>query len=638
MNRRLPSYILLCLFAAWSLSALVSCQRGSDLLQEERKGTLQPVNLALCMGSLAGSTKVDAFYFTEVNLSDPVFRGMTDVKVIPFYSDGAVQSDDPAAVFPVSLPGITSLYTLENPYYYSYYYSTALYTSLPSGTSAVLLYGHAPGSGTDVASKQQYGSLIPDGFDVGDSAVKASSLVFRPDVMFPEGDVPDEAHTIVDFLNHVMQDNTCFMTAVYGDDDEETSVSVTWNDNIGDTNLRALYQQITNDGAFIPGSGPLVESLLSGLYAVFSNFESVNSNVYEVVVDGVPYEARKIGGEPLYYKDLYNGLKDVVLQKFSGITVAEIVEVDADNLTVTFRNETVRNYPESLGLPSGCAILRWTPAGFVIPEMNGVEGLAPMNRYCYPPSLYYYTNTSIRTSDDLEIAKSYTDKGYTEWTQILADYTLGTAVTANAKSVALVKPVQFAVGLLSATVKAGRTMLPDNDGLAETAVEASGENLPLTGVVLGGQYAQAFDFTPIVTEDGEYYVYDKNVPGVFLTDEQSTAFRTLSLQTPEDEDVYFALEFRNDTGKTFYGADGRILPGRKFYMLGKLTLPEKTTEHPREFDNVFLQDHVTTVDCTIQSLEGAYNAVPDLGLPQLILGVQTKVNWTLSSPTTVMLE
>ena len=638
MIRRLLPYTLLCCFAALSLSALVSCQRGSDLLQEDEKGTLQQVNLALCMGHLAGSTKVDASYFTEVNPSNPVFRGMTDVRVVPFYSDDAVQDDDYAAVFPMSLPGFTSLYPLAEPYYYSYYYSTALYTSLPSGTSAVLLYGHAPGSGTDVESKQQYGSLIPDGFAIREGAVTASSLIFRPDVMFPEGDIPDEAHTIVDFLNHVMQNNTCYMTAVYGDNNQEKSVSVTWNESIGDSNLRELYRQITNDGAFIPGSGPLVESLLSSLFAVFSNYESVNSNVYEVVVDGVPYEARKIGGEPLYYKDLYNKLAEFILSKFSGWEVADIVEVDGDNLTVTFRDESVKNYPESLGLPSGCAILRWTPAGFVIPEMDGVEGLAPMNRYCYPPSLYYYTNTSIRTSDDLEIAKSYTEKDYTAWSQILADYTLGTAVTANTKSVALVNPVQFAVGMLSATVKASRTNLPDNDGLAETTVEASGEKLPVTGVILGGQYAQAFDFTPIVTQDGEYYVYDNNVPGVFLTTEKSTVLRTLSLQTPDDEDVYFALEFRNDTGKTFYGADGRILPGRKFYMLGKLTLPEDTAENPREYDNVFLQDHMTTVDCTIQSLEGAYNAVPDLGLPQLIIGVQTKVNWTLSSPTTVMLE
>lgn len=634
MIGRLLPYTLLCLFAAGSLSALVSCQRGSDLLQEDEKGTLQSVNLALCIGSMAGSTKVDASYFTEVNPFNPEFRGMMDVKMVPFYSDGTVQATDYAAVYPLSLPGFTSLYPLVS----AHYYSTGLYTTLPSGTSAVLLYGHAPGSGTDVTSKQQFGSLIPEGFTSAERTVSASTLIFRPDVMFPEGEIPDEAQTIADFLNHVMLTNTCSIKAIYGDENQETSASVSWNENIEDSNLRELYRHITNDGSFIPGSGPLVESLLSSLFAALSSYESYNSNVYEVVVNGVPYEARKEDGEPLYYKDLYNGLRDVILYKFSGWAVAQIVEVDGDNLTVRFRNLSVQNYPESLGLPSGCAILRWTPAGFVIPEMDGVEGLAPMNRYCYPPSLYYYTNTSIRTSDDLDIAKAYTDKGYTEWAQILADYSLGTAVTANTKSVALVNPVQFAVGMLSATVKASRTMLPDNDGLAETAVEASGENLPVTGVIMGGQFAQSFDFTPIFTQDGEYYLYDKNVPGVFLTTEKSAALRTLSLQTPVDEDVYFSLEFRNDTGKTFYGADGRILPGRKFYMVGKLTLPEDTVEHPREYDSIFLQDHVTTVDCTIQSLEGAYNAVPDLGLPQLIIGVQTKVNWTLSTPLTVMLE
>lgn len=635
MARRLLSYAFLCLFAAWSLSALVSCQRGGNLLQEDEKGELQPINLALCVGSISdATTKVDASYFTEVNPTNPVFRGMTDVMVVPFYSEGAVQRTDYAAVFPMSMPGITSLYPLVS----AFYYSTALYTTLPSGTSAVLLYGHAPGNGTGTASKQQYGSLIPQGFAKEETAVTASSLTFKPDVMFPGGEIPDAAGTIADFLNHVMLNNTCYVSAVYGDDDKDTSVPITWNENIGDSNLRELYQQIINDGSFIPGSGPLVEDLLSSLYAALSSYESYNMNVYEVMVDGVPYEARKEGGEPLYYKDLYKRLAQFIIGKFSGWEVADIVEVDGDNLTVKFRDETVRNYPESLGLPSGCAILRWTPAGFKIPEMDGVEGLAPMNRYCYPPSLYYFTNTSIRTSADLDIIKAYSEKDYTEWSQILADYSLGTAVTASTKSVALVNPVQFAVGMLSATVKASRIMLPDNDGKADTAVEASGEMLPVTGVILGGQYDQNFDFTPIYTEDGEYYLYDQNVPGVFLTTEKSAPLRTLSLQTPVDKDVYFSLEFLNNTGKTFYGADGRVLPGRKFYMVGKLTLPESTVENPRQFDNVFLQDHVTSVDCTIQSLEGAYNAVPDLGLPQLIIGVQTKVNWTLSTPGTVMLE
>ena len=55
-------------------------------------------------------------------------------------------------------------------------------------------------------------------------------------------------------------------------------------------------------------------------------------------------------------------------------------------------------------------------------------------------------------------------------------------------------------------------------------------------------------------------------------------------------------------------------------------------------DQVFVQDHITTLSCTIYSLAGAYNAVPNLGIPQLVIGVQTQVNWEMSSPTTVIFE
>ena len=68
-------------------------------------------------------------------------------------------------------------------------------------------------------------------------------------------------------------------------------------------------------------------------------------------------------------------------------------------------------------------------------------------------------------------------------------------------------------------------------------------------------------------------------------------------------------------------------------MVGKLEMPENPA-----FPSVFVKGHYTKVECTINSLAGAYNAVPDIGNPQLVVGIQTQVNWILSSPSTVMLE
>ncbi len=400
-------------------------------------------------------------------------------------------------------------------------------------------------------------------------------------------------------------------------------------------NLSKAYTDITNDGAIIPGSGPMVESMLSSLYSFFKGYESHDENGYEITENGEYYQVYE-NGDTLHYRDIYTALKNEILGRFTGNTAfaSQYLVVDSTELTVRFKPEYshLSTYPESMGLPTGCAILRWTPTGFVVPQFSGVEGMAPINRYCFPTSLYYYVNTKIKTSQDKNIAESYTS---TSWDDVLDDYTLGSSITSNTTSVALIKPLQFAVGMLSATVKSDRSWLQDNDGLPETTVFATGENLPLTGIILGGQYAQNFDFTPVEGAD-EYFSYDNQTPGVYLTIEKSTPIRTLSLPTPEGKDVYFTLEFLNNSGKTFFGADGRVLPGRKFYMVGKIELPKDPGK--RKFEQVFVQDHITTLNCTIYSLAGAYNAVPDLGIPQLVIGVQTQVNWEMSSPTTVIFE
>ena len=611
-----------------SAGLLLSCQQ-----ERSAEGKLQPVNLAISVGA-SQATKVDVSTFTEVNPVSPSFRGLESLVLVPFDQEELIEGSFQANAHPISIPGFYS-FTSDTPH--AYFFSSGVEAWIPTGTASFLLYGRAPGVGTDSDSKHRYGSLVEGGFTGSAKTPLASSLTFSPETMFKGGkggETPEAAKKIAVVLNAIMLGNADPIDVYYGDN-EHKGISLNWNENTEDSNLREAFKQITNEGAFIPGSGPLVEALLSGLYGMLKNYSSHNSNVYEVVVDGVPYEARKKDGTPLLYADLYNSLRDHVLQRFQLTDVRENASVDENALTIRFKDESLQNYPENLGLPSGCAILRWTPSGFVVPQVNGVEGIAPMNRYCFPPALYYYCNTTIRTSMDENIAKSYTDKGYTTWSQILADYTLGNSITSHTQSIALVEPAHFAVAMLDATIQANQYWLQDNDGLPETTVNALGENLPLTGIILSGQYKQNFDFTPPTEPDPEeeYYIYDNQVPGVFLTEKVSAPIRTLSLQTPAGQDVYFTLEFLNNSGKTFYGADGRILPGRKFYMVGKLKLPANPA-----FKSVFMKDRVTKVTCKINSLDGAYNAIPDLGVPQLVVGVQTQVNWILSSPVTMMLE
>ena len=629
------------------LPALFACE-SNKLEGPDSSSSLRSVHLALSVetGNDGGRTKADVSIFTEMQ-DQPKFRGLTDIRVIPFAQTTPVTQESQAHSRQMDAPGFANLFASTS----SYLYTSGIDAWIPTNTGALLLYGRAPGSGNDAASRHRYGSLVLNGFSKSDPAMKVSSLGFYPDKMYEGDGTPAPARVICETLNRILQGKVVAWQVYYGSasDTETDWVRVYWNESIGDQTLRELYLQMTNDGAVLSGSGPLVEGLLTSLYSVLSGYESHNTNVVEVVKNGVAYEARtglEQTAPKLLYKELYDDMAQNLLSFIQGGVLDDsgqpTIRVNTDNNdAVEFLDEDVRLYPESLGLPSGCAVLRWTPAGFVVPLNSGVEGIAPMDRYCFPPALYYYSNTTIRTSDKDNIQDGY--ENYNSWAAVLDDYDLGNMVTKNTKSIALVTPAKFGVGMISATIKATTSRLQDNDELVETTVDATGTNLPVTGFVIGRQYAQTFDFNPVYSEDGEYYIYDNDIPGVYLIkpdkddeghEQELVPIRTLSLQTPDDMDAFICLELRNDTGKTFYGADGRILPGRKFYLLGKLELPAGE----REFDSVVVKGHVTYVTCVIHSLAEAYNCVPDLGQSQLVLGVQTKVNWELSSPSTLLLE
>ena len=615
------------LLAALSLAGVTACQQ-KDSLPESKTGVLKSVRLSLSVATTP-QTKMDTGVLTDLAETSPVFSGLTDLKMVAFDKEGVVSASDQALNLPMNVPDFNAL---NYPNAAAQFYPGGIDTFLPIGTASVLLYGRAPGD-----DKRVFGSLIPRGFDTQNTTAQASSLGFIPDVMYPGSDIPMEATLIARVVNSIMLGAPIRINGQYqrGTELVNTQVVVHWNENVADGNLSKAYTDITNDGAVIAGSGPMVEAMLSSLYSFFRGYESFNETPFEITENGEHYPVQKLNGEPLLYKDIFNALRVEVLNRFTLNTAyaKDYLTVDVDNLTVRFIEEDLSTYPESRGLPTGCAILRWTPTGFVVPQISGVEGMAPINRYCFPTSLYYCVNTTIKTSKDKNIAQAYSTSN--TWEEVLDDYTLGSTITSNTTSVALVKPLQYAVGMLSATVQSDRDWLQDNDGLPETTVFATGENLPVTGIILSGQYAQNFDFTPETSED-EYFSYDNQTPGVYLTKVKSAPIRTLSLPTPEGKDIYFTLEFLNNSGRTFFGADGRVLPGHKFYMVGKMELP--TDPAKRKFEQVFVPDHITTLKCTIYSLAGAYNAVPDLGIPQLVIGVQTQVNWEMSTPATILFE
>ena len=125
------------------------------------------------------------------------------------------------------------------------------------------------------------------------------------------------------------------------------------------------------------------------------------------------------------------------------------------------------------------------------------------------------------------------------------------------------------------------------------------------------------------------------------------------IYTPAErqDKVSVALEFRNDSGKDFYGNFNLIRNGGYFYLIGLLD-PEKDGLTPITWPNedantthivppytadgksqkvprIFIQDYKTTATFTIgpNSLHYAYLTVPDLRSTSMTLGLSVDLSW-----------
>lgn len=279
-------------------------------------------------------------------------------------------------------------------------------------------------------------------------------------------------------------------------------------------------------------------------------------------------------------------------------------------------------YPRNINLPDGAAQVKWTKTAFDYINSSNVGSLAytSMANFVYPASLYYTTNTAIKTS-----TSRLADKYGTDWKTCLALYNNGggTSVEANTQSVALVNQIQYAVGRLDVAAKFASATVKDN--LQEDFNTAASEGITLDGILVGGQKNVGWDFvTPI--NDTVYTIYDASVTSTKIETEDikdKVMAQTLALATADGEKVRFAIELTNNTGVAFTGVDGIVPAGARFYLVGELE-PQTGVANNR----VFEQAYNTKANVTINSLAHAYNGIPDLKNPKLELGLSVKLEWT----------
>ena len=302
------------------------------------------------------------------------------------------------------------------------------------------------------------------------------------------------------------------------------------------------------------------------------------------------------------------------------------------------------NFPGKFNLPDGAATLSWNSGNTFVYSAPGSAHFITNNaidyqKICYPAELSYFVNTKTMVSN-LDMSKVSDFPTYEDWTKNTgADWSTKTnfkedAVTNSTKTVGLKDPVQYSVAVLKSTIKCNAATLKDN-GLSKGGLEADQDvpvkdtGFPVTGILIGGQPESVdWKYEPTSTETFANTIYDQSMNGT-ITAGTSTSTPNYTLvfdnKNTEKKTVFVTIELENNSGMDFYGQDGIILKGAKFYLVGKLDPTNKT--EPAGVDHVFVKDHITTANFNITNLKSAYNCIPDLRTSGINVGLAVDLSW-----------
>ena len=321
-------------------------------------------------------------------------------------------------------------------------------------------------------------------------------------------------------------------------------------------------------------------------------------------------------------------------------------------------NAAYQNVPKKFGLPDGALAVYYDALtdkvfkGSVSSSSSSAAaaygGLSTtdLTSYVYPASLWYFANSQIKTSNRSE--KEHYTAG-ASWESILGEYANDNAsVSSTTRSIAIKDTIQYAVARLDVRVKTKEnTYLEDNDSiLTNNHIANPAGGYQITAVLVGGQKNVGFDFTPETyngSAAGSFTIYDSIMTNTMRTSTGAYSERnsTLVLESEEGDgkDVYVAIELINSSAKDFYGVDGIVPRGAKFYLVGKLTAAGSTVKDANNntIQRVFIQDYTTTASFSIKDLKNAYSVIPDLRAPSLEIGMSVDLTWQAGTEYTVEL-
>ncbi|MEE1359358.1 MAG: hypothetical protein U0K50_05990 [Segatella copri] len=321
------------------------------------------------------------------------------------------------------------------------------------------------------------------------------------------------------------------------------------------------------------------------------------------------------------------------------------------NCTTALSNLENKDFPRNLLLPDGVAKVKWNDItkAFEYENVNSTVSTGNLINYTtitYPSELAYYVSSPVKVSSN-EITAVNDLPDYDKWIGNTADWSsYGDAVESNTRFVALQKPVLYGVASLKSTVKCASNTLIDNakdkgQYESDNSITVNDTSFPITGILIGGQPKQVgWNFeaaNTVTTNEFKYTIYDCDMnKGTNLTAAVTGTPEpnyTLVLDNKDNSatsqnKVYITIELENNASD-FFGADGLIPKGSKFYMVGELDPYASGITQPtgEPLDHVFVKDHTTIANFTIKSLKKAYNHIPDMRSSKYNVGLAVDLSW-----------
>lgn len=495
---------------------------------------------------------------------DPVFRGMSNIKLIPF-NNGTLAGTEAFTSDAIILKDITTATGGEGLNNGAKFYSDI---AVPVGTNRFLFYAEATPKGNE---ENINGSITaPTEFKNGDLL---NGLTNLGNLKFTLTGIGEANNAIQTYLLKILNGVT-------------TSLSTNAGAN------ETLKLALTNIKNTKVGSSDAILAIMQDLYDI-------------VKTGGTAANPDIASSITTYFTDGGDGT-------LSYNTNADGYETNSNN------------YPAYLGIPNGAAQVEWSTDKFVYTNLNS----SAFDTYTYPASLYYYIESELGASESTHGDDWQGSSPDDWNTFVGQTYYPNSVVSASTQSIVLKSAIQYAVAQLVYNVKFATDELADAQGVNRAiGTENFKLKGILIGGQKGVNFKFEQDGTatpktiydPLTTATA--ITKTSNTTNFYSLALQSE-LRTANAGNEDQKTVSFALEFLNN-GEDFYGKDGIVPKGGTFYLVGEL----KTKQADSAIDAVFKKDYKTVANVTINSLKDARYTIPDLRKTELELGLYVDLDW-----------